>query len=37
MPLHFSLDESERSEAWILVKKYTSSSEARGWCYHSNF
>ena len=35
MPLHFSLDESERSEAWILVKKYTSSSEARWWCYNT--
>ena len=23
MPLYFSLDESEWSEAWILVKKYT--------------
>ena len=28
MPLHFSLDERERSEAWILVKKYTLRSEA---------
>ena len=34
MPLHFSLDESERSEAWILVKKYTLRSEAEQWCYH---
>ena len=34
MPLHFSLDESERSEAWILVKKYTLRSEAEQWWYH---